>query len=534
MALSEFTLPNNFMGDATVANLDDGSLVRYNNRPEINPIAGAAETSAIYVRLPGGFGPPVFQYGLYVEIPSVQNYTYGGAATKVIHDGHGDAHYVAMLNGITAKVITAMTGAGVQIVCTIVGHGFGQGDVVQISGCLGNTAANGVWYGITVIDADTFSLPASLGNGAYVANSGSAQDINSPIGYEAAAYGDGTVGFLSSMQHAGGRANWQGFQALYQQNALLNYAAFSAHEVPNNSFVAGKRTGLADLLVDGLTQFRILEAAVRMIDGEGVAGGNYKGGWDPAAAYVVNDTVVLGSSAYACTAPNVNQQPPNAAFWLDVTDATNANRIRFGAYNDGDVVQQSLRATAADVLCESPEHRLRASYWDGAAARDYDAVLKCVLTAATPTGETRLYMGDPVAPQLAVVFRKHAGGGGDVDLQNGSLLTCGQITAAATGMPIDQLGGAISNCGGLTMKAGGGQIDLQGNAVINCVNIQSNTAQLDLYANAVLNLELAPPADGETALLVRRNVGGAYSLQRVSMGAADSGGVGYKVLRVPN
>jgi hypothetical protein len=41
-------------------------------------------------------------------------------------------------------------------------------------------------------------------------------------------------------------------------------------------------------------------------------------------------------------------------------------------------------------------------------------------------------------------------------------------------------------------------------------------------------------ADTETAMLVRRNVGGTLSLQRVSMGAADSGGAGFKVLRVPN
>lgn len=41
-------------------------------------------------------------------------------------------------------------------------------------------------------------------------------------------------------------------------------------------------------------------------------------------------------------------------------------------------------------------------------------------------------------------------------------------------------------------------------------------------------------ADTETSLLLRRNVGGAFSLQRVSMGAADSGGVGFKLLRVPN
>jgi len=41
-------------------------------------------------------------------------------------------------------------------------------------------------------------------------------------------------------------------------------------------------------------------------------------------------------------------------------------------------------------------------------------------------------------------------------------------------------------------------------------------------------------ADGDTALLIRRNVGGAFTQQQVSMGAADSGGAGFKVLRVAN
>ncbi len=41
-------------------------------------------------------------------------------------------------------------------------------------------------------------------------------------------------------------------------------------------------------------------------------------------------------------------------------------------------------------------------------------------------------------------------------------------------------------------------------------------------------------ADTETSLLLRRNVGGAFTLQRVTMGAADSGGAGFKVLRVAN
>jgi hypothetical protein len=44
----------------------------------------------------------------------------------------------------------------------------------------------------------------------------------------------------------------------------------------------------------------------------------------------------------------------------------------------------------------------------------------------------------------------------------------------------------------------------------------------------------AATADTEVNMLVRRNVGAAFTLQRVSMGAADSGGAGFKLLRVPN
>ncbi|MFQ5789727.1 MAG: hypothetical protein ACE5JI_04545 [Acidobacteriota bacterium] len=47
-------------------------------------------------------------------------------------------------------------------------------------------------------------------------------------------------------------------------------------------------------------------------------------------------------------------------------------------------------------------------------------------------------------------------------------------------------------------------------------------------------VNLDDPADTETALLIRRNVGGVFTLQRVSMGAANSGGAGFKLLRVPN
>lgn len=41
-------------------------------------------------------------------------------------------------------------------------------------------------------------------------------------------------------------------------------------------------------------------------------------------------------------------------------------------------------------------------------------------------------------------------------------------------------------------------------------------------------------AAGDTCLLLRRNVGGVFTVQRVSMGVVDSGGAGFKLLRVPN
>ncbi len=362
---------NNFLGDATVVNLDPISpaTVRYNYRPQINPIGIADETTAIYIRLGDETPGTVFQYGLYIEIPSTQNYTDGGAATKVIHRGHGDAHYVALLNGISAHTITAMTGSLVSpIVCTVPAHGFGQGDDVQIAGAVGNTAANGVWFGITVLNANQFSLPGSTGNGAYTPSSATVQDINSPVAYEAAAYGDGTVGFLSSMQHTGGRANWQGFVALYQQNALLNYAAFNADGMPNKAFSVNKQQ-LADATIDGLTQYEILEASPRLKDGDGVPGGNFTGGWNPATAYEVDDTVISGTAGYAATAPNTNDPPPSAN-WTNVTDTTNDNRLRIGLYNNGDAIQSALKASAGATLLESPEHRYRATYWDGATSHD--------------------------------------------------------------------------------------------------------------------------------------------------------------------
>ena len=65
-------------------------------------------------------------------------------------------------------------------------------------------------------------------------------------------------------------------------------------------------------------------------------------------------------------------------------------------------------------------------------------------------------------------------------------------------------------------------------------NLSGTSAIVSVFSQLLECLRLTDPADGNTALLVRRNVGGTASLVQVSMGAADSGGAGFKVLRVPN
>lgn len=63
------------------------------------------------------------------------------------------------------KNVTAATNAS-PIVITSANHGLTTGTLVTITGVGGNTAANGTFV-ITRIDANTFSLNGSSGNGSY-------------------------------------------------------------------------------------------------------------------------------------------------------------------------------------------------------------------------------------------------------------------------------------------------------------------------------------------------------------------------------
>lgn len=79
-------------------------------------------------------------------------------------------------SGEAAKTITGATNA-TPIVITATAHGYQTGDKVCRYNVGGNTAANG--YGaITRVDADTFEIDGSVGNGAYTSGGSAVRVVN--------------------------------------------------------------------------------------------------------------------------------------------------------------------------------------------------------------------------------------------------------------------------------------------------------------------------------------------------------------------
>ncbi len=78
------------------------------------------------------------------------------------------------------QTITSSTNA-TPIVVTRVAHGYATGDILQITGHTTNTNANGVWK-IIAINADTYSLTGSVGNGVGGAT-GTSRKINNRVVY---------------------------------------------------------------------------------------------------------------------------------------------------------------------------------------------------------------------------------------------------------------------------------------------------------------------------------------------------------------
>lgn len=105
--------------------------------------------------------------GVNGTLPGV-SYSGGGAWYVPLFQPNGSARgfvTVDMQNTVPQGTVRAATNAG-PISITSPNHGLKSGQRVRISNVNGNTAANGV-FKITVVDANTFRLDGSTGNGVY-------------------------------------------------------------------------------------------------------------------------------------------------------------------------------------------------------------------------------------------------------------------------------------------------------------------------------------------------------------------------------
>lgn len=113
-----------------------------------------------------------------VRVHDENNFSLNGAVGNGAHTALTGRWVGGLTDPPAWGVVTAATNA-TPIVVTSASHGLTTADIVHIRGALGNTAANGNWT-ITVVNANSFSLDSSVGNGAYTASS--AHWISTQIG----------------------------------------------------------------------------------------------------------------------------------------------------------------------------------------------------------------------------------------------------------------------------------------------------------------------------------------------------------------
>jgi hypothetical protein len=165
---------------------------------------------------------------------------------------------------------------------------------------------------------------------------------------------------------------------------------------------------------------------------------------------------------------------------------------RFGLYNDGSVALSSLTATAGVPNQASPEARLFSSSWDGAAAQNNEWIIKVIPSSPTT-----------------------------------SILALYQITTAGT-----QLVAQIQNNGSAPEA-----IMTLLNGQVRARNYQSDIRVQLLFNGGTLGMTIDDTlVDDDTAIreLLVRSAGPVFTNKKVTQGAIDTGGAGFRVLRVPN
>jgi hypothetical protein len=142
-----------------------------------NVVTFSGQSAIVQIPLPDNNGQDIWGIGVpKIGFADVGNYyelpTSSGGEVLEADIGYTRAP------GTMTSTVRGLTNASntTPIVITDNGHPFLTGDQVTIAGVTGNTAANGTWI-VTKIDANTYSLDGSIGNGAYAAGGSAGSNI---------------------------------------------------------------------------------------------------------------------------------------------------------------------------------------------------------------------------------------------------------------------------------------------------------------------------------------------------------------------
>lgn len=131
-------------------------MIRWDGRTAQVELAGLSPTTQAISLSGSGSGAIVGTYQSYVRF--LDRFGFVSNLSPISNT------FVAKNAGTSGNISNATFTAPIQITSTA--HGLTTGTIVKVSGVGGNTSANGT-FSITVIDANTFSLDGSSGNGTY-------------------------------------------------------------------------------------------------------------------------------------------------------------------------------------------------------------------------------------------------------------------------------------------------------------------------------------------------------------------------------
>lgn len=142
------------VGNFTIANLEaTPKTVRYAARPYARALGSAVETCALYVRT--DHAQVAQNVGIYIEVDAAQGHT-DGSGLKIIHNGSGDAAYIAVFGATGVGQEVALFGPATNATAFLAS--------AQAGGLSNAIAFNALWDQETVPNYGLFVATKSAGN----------------------------------------------------------------------------------------------------------------------------------------------------------------------------------------------------------------------------------------------------------------------------------------------------------------------------------------------------------------------------------